>query len=238
MHGGIFAPLTNRLKNRFRLHLVDLPGHGHSRGDWPLALAECARQINEAVPPAVWIGWSLGGLVCLEAMQRCAAQVKGLVLIASNPKFVHAADWPHGVEREVFNQFGEGLQRDYRRTIERFLALEAHGSDHATAELRELKAQVFERGEPSLQALQHGLAVLGQTDFRTCLATLKIPSLWIAGRRDRLVPASALQWAAECSRNGSYMDLSAGHAPFLGHADTVADAISVFANRIFHDTAF
>ena len=33
LHGGVFAPLVARLSGRFRLHLVDLPGHGHSRDE-------------------------------------------------------------------------------------------------------------------------------------------------------------------------------------------------------------
>ena len=31
LHGGVFAPLVQRLSDRYTLHLVDLPGHGHSR---------------------------------------------------------------------------------------------------------------------------------------------------------------------------------------------------------------
>lgn len=33
LQGGVFAPLVQRLADRFTLHLVDLPGHGHSRED-------------------------------------------------------------------------------------------------------------------------------------------------------------------------------------------------------------
>ena len=38
MHGGVFAPLVERMRARHTLHLVDLPGHGLSRDDaTPLA---------------------------------------------------------------------------------------------------------------------------------------------------------------------------------------------------------
>ena len=36
MHGGVFAPLVERLASRFTLYLVDLPGHGYSRDRHPL----------------------------------------------------------------------------------------------------------------------------------------------------------------------------------------------------------
>ena len=74
MHGGIFAPLVDTLRDRCTMHLVDLPGHGFSR-DCGLSLqpAACARAIAEATPPAIWLGWSLGGLIALQAASFTAA---------------------------------------------------------------------------------------------------------------------------------------------------------------------
>ncbi|HEY0722138.1 MAG TPA: alpha/beta fold hydrolase, partial [Gammaproteobacteria bacterium] len=40
LHGGLFRSLADRLAPHFRLHLVDLPGHGRSvmpEGDYTLA---------------------------------------------------------------------------------------------------------------------------------------------------------------------------------------------------------
>lgn len=227
MHAGIFAPLTARLAEQFEVFLVDLPGHGRSaERDGVFDPADAARRIAAATPRACWIGWSLGGLVALHAAIEHSESVSALVEIAANPRFVLGDDWPHGVETNVFRQFADGLRGDWRRTIERFLALEAHGSERAQAELRELKAQVFARGEPALSVLQDGLRVLDTTDLRASLATLTMPSLWIAGRRDRLVPPTAMQWAAAQAPHGQFLELSTGHAPFLTQADTVADAIA------------
>lgn len=230
MHAGIFAPLTRHLAGQFRLHLVDLPGHGYSGAhDGALDLMECARQIVAQTPVAAWIGWSLGGLVALTAALAQPDRITGLVEIAVSPRFVIAPDWPHGVAAGMFAQFADGLRHDYRGTLERFLALEAHGSDHARAELRELKAHVFERGTPAVRVLCEGLALLEHTDLRQELARLSVPSLWIAGRRDRLIPAAAMRWAAARSRGGRYLEICAGHAPFIGHPAHVAAAIAEFA---------
>lgn len=225
MHGGIFAPLLRELAPRFTVHLVDLPGHGLSpEREVAFDPVECARRLAERVPRATWMGWSLGGLVALHATLAFPAHVTRLAMIASNPRFVLGEDWPLGVAREVFTQFADGLRGDWRRTLERFLALEAHGSERAQAELRELKAHLFERGEPSLPVLEQGLRVLDGTDLRARLPGLLMPSLWIAGRRDRLVPAAAMAWAAEQAR-GRYLELPTGHAPFLSHAAEIARAL-------------
>ena len=233
MHAGIFAPLTERLAQRHEVFLVDLPGHGRSDDrDAGFDPVDAASRIAAATPRACWVGWSLGGLVALHAAMAHARQVSALVEIAANPRFVIGDDWPHGVDPAVFRQFAEGLRGDWRRTIERFLALEAHGSEHAQAELRGLKAQVFERGEPSLAVLQDGLRVLDRSDLRRAVPGLTMPSLWIAGRRDRLVPPTAMQWAAAHAPDGRFLELSTGHAPFLAQADAVADAITTMTGDV------
>jgi pimeloyl-[acyl-carrier protein] methyl ester esterase len=233
MHGGIFAPLTQRLRARFRLHIVDLPGHGHSHDDaGTLDPATCASRLIARLPRAAWIGWSLGGLVALQAALDHADGVRGLVCVAASPCFVAAGDWLYGVPLEIFAQFDAGLRTGYHATIERFLALEALGSDHAQAELRELKAHVFERGEPLVAAMEQGMQLLETTDLRARLPELAVPNLWIAGRRDRLVPARAMRWAARQNPHGKYLEFASGHAPFIGHAAEIAHAVGTFMDSL------
>lgn len=231
LHGGVFAPLVERLADRFEFHLVDLPGHGHSRDvPLPLVLDACIDEIAARTPPAVWLGWSLGGLFALKAAATVPAQVRGLVMLAATPRFVAGADWPHAVERAVFAQFGHDLQLDYRATLERFLALDTIGSEHARAELRSLKQSLFARGEPAPSVLQQGLRLLERSDLRHLLPALAVPSLWISGRRDRLVPAVGVGAAAALAPGSEHWDIAGGgHAPFIGQADGVADKIAAFA---------
>src|SRR5579883_67515 len=130
MHGGIFAPLMPLLAERFRVHLVDLPGHGFSRDDDAQVDARAwAARIAAATPQgALWVGWSMGGLVALHAALDFPERVRGLVEIAESPRLLSAPDWRHAVEPAVLADFAAGLRRDYRRAIERFLALELIGS--------------------------------------------------------------------------------------------------------------
>ena len=184
----------------------------------------CAR-----LPRAIWAGWAYGGLVSLSAALQFPRQLRGLVQIATTPRFVAAPDWPHAVAADVFTGFGRGLLEDHHGTIERFLALETLGSPRARDELRELKAHVFERGDPRLEVLEQALSVMQAIDLRDALPRLSPPSLWIAGRRDRLVPPAAMRWAAQHSPDGRLVEVASGHAPFLRHAGEVAAAIVEFA---------
>lgn len=233
MHSGLFAPLTQALQRHFCVYLVDLPGHGRSRTDTELSFEHVLPMLFEQVPDgAIWAGWSLGGLFALKAVERHPERIGGLIGIATTPCFVKSTDWAHGVPFEVFSGFAQGLRENFERTVQRFLALEAMGSAQATALLRSLHEEVMAFGAPDLEALQHGLTLLEYSDARPIVQGLKAPSLWIAGRRDRLVPAAALHWCAQATPQGRLLELDSGHMPFLGHADTMATAIlATFVNR-------
>ena len=230
MHSGVFAPLVDALRGRFSLHLVDLPGHGVNHDSaLPLELDAVADAVAAQVPRAVWLGWSLGGLVALHAAQTRPTSVRGLAMVCASPCFVRAPHWPDGMDPQVFLGFAADLARDYRATIDRFLMLEVQGSDHLREELRLLRAQVFSVCEPSRERLAEGLARLQDSDLREGLPRLAMPSLWIAGRRDRLVSPTAMQNCARLAPRSDYLQVEhGGHAPFLSHADEVAGALRAF----------
>lgn len=227
MHGGVFASLVAALRERVTLHVVDLPGHGQSRDSKiPLEPAECARAIAAEVPPAVWLGWSLGGLYTLEAALDLPQQVQGLALISASPRFVRGADWPCAVSPEILQDFARDLETDYVTTLARFLALEEWGQRSPQADLHGLRVEAFNRHRPALRALVDGLAVLEHTDLRARLPRLEVPSAWIAGRRDRLVPWQTMQWAAAQCGGRFTCVTGAGHAAFIGHVDAVIAALA------------
>lgn len=233
MHGGVLAPLAEALADQCTMHVVDLPGHGYSRAcDMPLERHACAQAIAAQVPAAIWLGWSLGGSIALTAALDFPLHVRGLGMLCATPSFVRSADWPHGADGTLVHQLATDLRTDYHATLERFLALETMGGNDPRAELRQLRALVFARGEPTLRALEEGIDILEHTDLRKDLARLNQPSAWISGRRDRLVPPQAMVWSAsQCG--GSYDEIPhAGHAPFFGHADAVVQALQPLLTQV------
>jgi pimeloyl-[acyl-carrier protein] methyl ester esterase len=226
MHGGVLEPLVEALEEQCTMHVVDLPGHGYSRDcGLPLEPRACAEAIAKFTPPAIWLGWSLGGTIALTAALELPQQVRGLAMLCATPKFVRDASWPHGSDDKLVHQLASDLETDYHATLERFLALEAMGSTDPRGELRHLRELVFARGEPDLRVLQEGIRILETSDRRAALPDLRVHNAWISGRRDRLVPPQAMQWSAsQCG--GSYTEIQqAGHAPFFGHADAVVQAL-------------
>jgi len=236
MHTGVFGVLAARLGPRFTLHLVDLPGHGWNRDSaLPLEPEAVVEALSRQLPRgALWAGWSLGGLFALHAAATRPELVSGLAMICATPRFVRGDDWPRGMPPEVFRGFADGLRQDWRATVERFIALEAFGSEDARGEIRALREEAFARGEPAPRVLADGLDLLESADLRASLPALGVPTLWLAGRRDRLVDPRAMAEAAGRVADARVAVLEhAGHAPFLTHADAVAAELRALGERVF-----
>jgi pimeloyl-[acyl-carrier protein] methyl ester esterase len=229
MHGGVFAPLVRELAADFECHLVDLPGHGLSEEQDGLDLDRGVERMLQLLPPAPWLGWSLGGLFALEAAVRAPERVRGVIAVAASPRFVVGPDWQHAVAHAVFEEFAADLARDYRATIERFLALEVHGDAHPREEIRWLRERLAECPPSDPRILDDGLRILADTDLRPELPRLQVPSLWLAGQRDRLVPWQGMQAAAALAPGSQFQRIDrAGHAPFLSQPANVAAAVRGF----------
>jgi pimeloyl-[acyl-carrier protein] methyl ester esterase len=151
------------------------------------------------------------------------------VLVAATPRFVRDASWAHGLARAVVDEFALQLRRDYRELIRRFLALQARGDEKQVALLRQLRAAVFEHGEPDPAALDASLNVLTESDLRNIVGNISVPTLVIAGEYDRLTPPAASSWMAANIRDARLCLLKgAGHAPFLSHADEFLEELLAF----------
>ena len=231
MHSGVWEDVAEALLDHCRITVVDLPGHGFSRSlqTGPGLDALCAA-VTAAVPAsAVWVGWSLGGLVAQRIAIDTPERVSRLVLVNSSPCFVRRPDWPHGIELPVLRRFAEELRLDYRAVLKRFIALEVHGSQNATAQLHALKAMLFQHGEPAVAALEDGLAILETTDLRAGWPRIACPILLLMGQRDQLVPAeagAALLERSPCARLRVFE--RAGHAPFFSHLPDFVAELRVF----------
>jgi len=118
MHAGVWQTIRARLASKFRVHTVDLPGHGQSRdGNVATTLDSWAQQVAETViprlsGPACWLGWSLGGMVALQVADNYPSQIKRLVLVATSLRFCQADDWPDAVIPSVLKGFAVMPRRD------------------------------------------------------------------------------------------------------------------------------
>ncbi|HLX29288.1 MAG TPA: pimeloyl-ACP methyl ester esterase BioH [Casimicrobiaceae bacterium] len=231
MHSGLFAPIMPALSLHHRVHAVDLPGHGRSPpvddGDVSSLVDAIDGAIDEA--PLDVLGWSLGGEIALAWALARPSRIRRLVLVATTPSFVVRDDWPHAITSQTLSRFGDELRVSYRLTLARFLALQVHGSEAGRATLAALRARLYERGEPSKEALDAAIDMLRNVDLRPNLPRIRTPALVVAGDRDTLVPIAATRSLAAALPNATHVTIGgAAHAPFLSHRDAFERAVLPF----------
>src|ERR1043166_1088195 len=187
--GAVWGPVARQLALQFTVHAVDLPGYGDSAPCAPYTLENLAQQVAACAPSATHVvGWSLGGQVAVHWAVARPAQVSRLALIATTPCFTLRADWDCAVAPAVFAGFAADLKRDRAGTLQRFMALQALGSEHAKAVIVGLRAALQAGAMPSPRALDAGLAILLDADLRAQAARVGQPTLVLHGARDTLAP--------------------------------------------------
>jgi pimeloyl-[acyl-carrier protein] methyl ester esterase len=234
LHGGIWDAVTNVLAERFTVRRVDLPGHGRSPLMGGLNSIEAVADGLAKVAPggASWIGWSLGGMACIELAARRPELVRRLVLVSATPSFVAREGWQSGQTSETLAAFSRDLASDFRGAVYRFLSLQVRGDAHSREVLRDLRARVTSRGMPTRLALEKGMQLLRQTDLRDRVDGIAAPTLIVKGGRDRLTHPAASDWLAERIRNARGLAIDdAGHAPFLTHPGVFCAAVGRFLSE-------
>ena len=232
LHGGVWTGLAAHLAGRFRVTVVDLPGHGRSPRTAPLHLDGLVEAVAETLPgPAIWLGWSLGALVALTAALTRRELVSKLVLTGATPRFTRAPDWPRAMSAELLEQFGVELQKDYQATLQRFLSLQVGGAEGAHTALRALRAELLRHGAPDAAALREGLMILLHTDLRARLSEIDVPTQVIHGGHDRLCfPDAAHELVTRLPQARLDTIYSAAHAPYLSHASEFNARLDEFLN--------
>jgi pimeloyl-[acyl-carrier protein] methyl ester esterase len=229
MNGAVWNQAVELLQAHHRVHVVDLPGYGHSAHCHGETLADIAHQLTKSAPKnAVWLGWSLGGLVATYMALYHPDYVSKLITVASSPKFAAESPW-RGIQPQVLSAFQQQLVDDFPVTIERFMALQAMGSPTARQDVKLLKQAVLSRPAPNPKSLLAGLSMLAQEDLRLNLAQIAIPFLRLYGRLDGLVPvkvASDIDSLASASHRHIFAQSS--HAPFITETEQFCQAVITF----------
>ena len=206
LNAQVWDCITPQLASHFTLHLVDLPGYGRSGGFWAMSLEAMAQRVLEQAPPqAVWLGWSLGGLVASQVAIMRPERVQALVTVASSPCFAARDDWP-GIKPEVLAGFQQQLSDDFQRTVERFLALQTMGTESARQDARALKQAVL---------------------------SLPMPFLRLYGRLDGLVPRKIVPLLDDLwPESESILFDKAAHAPFVSHPAAFCEPLLALKTRL------
>jgi len=242
LNSAIWQPFIERLSaefsESFQVITIDLPGFGVNSATiiQPYTLANIVEQINALIDqPAVYLGWSLGGLVATEMALTYPDKVRALITVASSPCFVeensvNAPDnvWP-GIKAPVLKAFHQQLKVDAEQTIAGFLKIQAMGSPHIRQDIKQIKQLIMQHPTPAKAVLDQSLSLLESSDHRAALATIKQPFLRLYGSADSLVPKKVIALIDQLALNSeSQMFLQASHAPFISHPEEFVAALTTW----------
>lgn len=231
MHSGIWGGVVDVLATGFRVNLVDLPGHGINR-QVPLSpdLNEVAGLILSELPPAIWMGWSLGGLVTLAAALLQPHKVQKAVLVAATPCFSRQANWDFGVSAEAMQAFSDGLESDLEATLKQFY-LQTFGATCVDESLHRLGQLSVTDNAPAKNVMQIALHLLYKHNLLAEIGSCFVPTLFLGGTRDRTIRPESFARAADLMpAAGSHLIHAAGHAPFISHPDRFLSIIRGYLN--------
>lgn len=239
LHSGAWQSCLPALEKNFHCYAVDMLGHGESILNKNEAfnfdtMREELHQLISSIDSdkIILLGWSLGGLVALDYVSSFPNDIKKLILVSSNACFCEKDDWPHAMDEAVLDSFAQQLEQDYKKTVDKFMALQMFGADDYKQSLKILKQFMASRPMPSIETLRQGLRILKTTDLRALLKDITQPVLMISGEHDRLMPYQAADAMQLLLTNASNtMIEGAGHAPFISHIDEFTQLIKDFTKE-------
>jgi 2-succinyl-6-hydroxy-2,4-cyclohexadiene-1-carboxylate synthase len=221
---GSWQAVGERLGKRWEVARVDLPGHGES-GAVRVGFEEAAGLLGEAGGSAAYVGYSLGGRLCLRLALDRPDLVPALVLIGASPGIADPGG--RAERRAVDRALAERIERD---GVAAFLDGWLAGPLFAT--LPEAAAGRAERLANTADGLAWALRALGagaQEPLWDRLADLGPPTLLLAGELDAKFTAIARQMAAAIGPTAQVTLVpGAGHAAHLERPAEVAARIEAF----------
>lgn len=228
-NAGCWGPFGQALSEQNRVTAVDLPGHGESHHD-NANLWDSGDLAVEAIGPAVYVGYSMGGRVALHAALRHPGAVQGLVLLGAHPGLLK----PHDREARIISD-AKLAARLRSEPLDEFLR--DWLSNPLFAGLPEAAQCMEERMTNRPEGLAASLEACGtgsQEPLWDRLVELTMPVLVMAGEQDPKFTALAAQTVQSVGSNAQLVTIpNAGHSVHLEQPEATAAKINEFLARSF-----
>jgi pimeloyl-ACP methyl ester carboxylesterase len=226
----IWKPFIEKLKNKFKVISINLPGHGKSSVFGEVHkmefMAESVKAVleNEKVENALIVGHSMGGYVSLAFAEKYPDAMKGLVLFSSTC----FEDTPERKDdRERAAKAADAHKMKYITSVVPNLFFERTG---AKASKRIFKLVKIAAKQPKEGIIAAIYGMKDRKDKTKVLSKAKFPVLILAGHDDFLIPLERIQEMGKHAPTATVVVLDqCGHVGFLEQKKESIKAIETFA---------
>ena len=212
--------IARRLARRYEVVSVDAPGHGDSSAvdaDLPSA----APMLGVAGGPATYVGYSMGGRLCLHLALARTDLVRRLVLVSTTAGIEDPAE--RAARRRSDDDLAASIERDgVDLFLDRWLALPMF------ATLPPDVASLDDRRRNTAAGLASSLRLAGagaQASLWNRLGELPMPVLVVAGEHDPKYVAIGRRLAELIPQTTFAVIENAGHAVHLEQPDAFAGVL-------------
>lgn len=218
--------------HHYRAIAWNMPGYG---GSPPLAaqsfaaIADALRDLLDelAVPKIDLVGHSYGGMVAQEFAARHSSRLRTLTLSGTSPAFGRPdGEWQQAFVRQRLAplEAGKSMAELAPKMVGTLIGPAADEAGIAIA--RRSVAQVPEA------TFAAGVRLLVTFDRRDALATIKVPTLVVAGERDTNAAATMMEKMAARIPDAEYVCLQdVGHLANLENAEAFNETLRLFLAR-------
>ncbi len=209
----------------------DLRGHGRSSAP-PApysmgALVADAEAVCDAhlLRDAVFVGLSIGGLVAQGLAVKRLDLIRGLVLSNTAARIGTPALWAD----RIATVRAKGIESLTDTIIARWFGRDFRNTTHAAHWRTKLIAT-------SVEGYTGCCAAIAGADFYATTASLRLPTLGIAGSEDGSTPPDLVRETVDLIPGAEFhLIRRAGHLPCIEDPIAYAEALTAFLHRIGHD---
>jgi len=204
-------------------HAWDQPGYGHSPIVEPYDLEHVSASLARLIEslgrePVVLVGHSMGGLIAQETYARHPKLIKALALCFTSPAFAGgSSDFTKQFIAARIGPLDEG------KTMAQIAAklIPTMGSNSKLAE------QIMAGVPPD--TYRKAVKLLTTFDRRKELASIKVPTLVVAGSEDKTAPPAVMEKMAQKIPGAEYVLMQGcGHLGPMDQPDAFNDALHFF----------
>lgn len=181
-------------------------------------LLEAARKMQ---PPVAIIGWSLGGMIALEAAAEYPDLFSHVVLISSCAVFCRKSDYEFGTDPSVVQAMLRRLETNPEEVLKGFRSKAFSASS----------ADAVPSAAIGQEELRDGLRYLIAADLRPRLQSFPVPLLLIHGVQDRVISWRSAEFVQQLVPGSSLRLIEKGdHAMLMARPREIAAAIAEFVS--------